>query len=70
MATASIGPHSEVEIRFNQNRDIEWTCCFSPEERQRLIDEDLLAGRSVPMILSTIVGIGILLAILSVWLTA
>ena len=70
MATASIGPHSEVEIRFNQDRDIEWTRCFSPEERQRLIDEDLLAGRSVPMILSTIVGIGILLAILSVWLTA
>jgi hypothetical protein len=63
MATASLRPHSEFE------HDVEWKRCFSPQERQRLIDEDLLAGRSVPLVLAAIVGTGLLLAILSVWLT-
>ena len=69
MASASLGSHSEIKTRFNIDHDVEWKRCFSPAERQRLIDEDLLAGRSVPLVLAAIVGTGLILAILSVWLT-
>jgi len=69
MATARLSPRSEGETRFNEDHYVGWKRCFSPAERRRLIDEDLLAGRSVPLLLAAIVGIGVILAILSVWLT-
>jgi hypothetical protein len=69
MATANLSPHTHVKTTFNVDHHAQWNRCFSPAEQQRLINDDLLAGRSVPLLLAAIVGIGVVLAILSVWIT-
>jgi hypothetical protein len=70
MATVSLSPHPDLETRYNEDAFVEWKRCFSAAERRKLIDEDLLAGRSVPLVLAAIVGIGLILAVVSVWLTS
>jgi len=69
MAAARLDSISDVETRFNEDDYAAWKRCFSPAQRQQLIDDDLFAARSVPLVLAAIVGVGVILAILSVWLT-
>jgi hypothetical protein len=69
MATVSFGPTHDADIREGKNARSGWEDYFTPMECQHLIDEDLLAGRRVPLVLASIVGVGVILALLSVLLT-
>ena len=69
MATMPIESGSFVERRLDEDAYPEWKRRFSPEERRRMIDDDLMAGLSVPIVLWTVVAIGVVLAIVSVWIT-
>ena len=43
-----------------------WTHAFGNDARQRLLDEDIAAGRSVGLVLFSVLALGLALGILSV----
>lgn len=43
-----------------------WTSTFDAEQRREMIDDDLLAGRSVSLVLISVVAAGLLLMVLTV----
>ena len=70
MATASLEPLQDAERQSAETYFAAWDQYFTPVQRQQLIDEDLFAGRSVPLVLAAIVAAGLVLAIVSVCLTS
>lgn len=49
----------------HQNQSV-WTSSFDAEQRQDMINDDLLAGRSVSLVLISVVAAGLLMMILTV----
>jgi hypothetical protein len=66
---STIRHHDPLHSRhFNEDKFPEWKACFPREIRRELIEEDLLAGRSVCGVLITIVTCGLVLGIIAVTL--
>jgi hypothetical protein len=60
---------SEPQLRWTHQELPAWTTRFSLHERQAMAKEDLQAGR-VAFILAAILAAGVVLALVSVWVTA
>lgn len=69
MATVNQVRPSESRTRFNEENYPLWKQMFPAELRQEMIADDLLAGRSVSLVLGTLITIGLVLAIVSVLCT-
>ena len=68
---ASVAPVDPMarRIRFQEENYPMWKESFPEEIRRQMIQEDLLAGESVSMVLFTLITIGLLLGIVSVLCT-
>ena len=51
---------------FSEHEHPVWWQAFDAESRRKLMEEDLLAGRSVSAVLIAIVSLGLLIGIVSV----
>jgi len=66
MATIQpIGPFGH-KARFVDDRFPLWRESFPDEVRQQMIEDDLLAGESVSLLLATLITVGLILGIVSV----
>ena len=68
MASTNLPGDQWQETRFNEDDYPTWKNAFSAKTRHQLIDEDLLAAKSVCGLLVAIVASGLLLGITAVLL--
>lgn len=71
MATVPVNDPLFHDTRLQEDDYPRWKASFSTLQRKSMIDEDLWAGRSVSAVLASVVTIGVILALLTVfWWTA
>ena len=63
---ATVNPHKTNRVLFDENSFPLFKASFTDELRHQLIDDDLMAGRSVSGVLIAIVTMGLLIGIVAV----
>ncbi len=61
MVSTKLPSDDWVETRFREDDHPEWKRTFAADVRRNLVDEDLLAGRSISIVLMAIVSLGLIL---------
>jgi hypothetical protein len=69
MATLDLGRPSTGDRRLDESAYPWWRDHFSAALRRQMIDDDLLAGYSVPILLASLVAAGLTLAVVVVLAT-
>ena len=68
MSLALLHPHA-TPAAINENEFPAFRDHFAPQARQEMLDEDLYAGRVVPLVLASVITAGVILALISVLIT-
>ena len=63
---ADYSPQRALEQWYLRDAHPKFFGSFSDEERDEMITSDLLAGRSVPLLLTSVIFAGVCLAVISV----
>ena len=66
MATISQSNRKNLEPFVPQDAHPVWYKTFASSQRQEMLSDDLFAGQSVALVLSSVIGAGVVLAIISV----
>jgi hypothetical protein len=69
MSMTHFGDPATADHRLDESAYPGWRDRFSARNRRRMIDDDLKAGYSVPILLASVVSIGVMMAIITVLAT-